>query len=631
MGGPAAPAEIGRRIEFRYRGHPYALHVYQLGPTTYRVATTTSLVDVGVERLGDVERRVILPGRRHRVLSTLVGPVHTVEVEGVTHTIARDEGGVVRSPTPAVIVSVAVAPGDKVAVGDPLAVLESMKMETAVRATFPGRVRSVAVGPNVQVDAGDPLLQLEPLITDDESTAAAPVDLGFGTGSSGPGGTFEAVQAYLLGYDLDPATMGQIEQGDDPWGPLAVDDPERLRGEDEILQLFADVCTLSRRQPDPADEMAGERVRAPEEHLLTCLRTYETGGEGLPPAFLDRLLRVLRRHGLDGLAPTTEVEDALLRLYRSQQRLDEMLPAIAAILDRRLAHREELLDRAGAEQRELLDHLVASTAGRYAGLMDLARDVRFQFFEQPVLARAQAEVYAEMDGHIEALAAGADPAGWAAHMDALIACPQPLRPELLRWFQEGDARERDLALEVAARRYYRIRDLEDLEVVEVDGTRLAVADYAHAGARFHLMVAYAPAGELDALAARWPGTWPGRGRAAARRRRPPVAGGRARRRGRPRRAAAARAGVGRLRPAGAPDRRHHHRRAARAAAGRHLPLLLPVGRRRPRPGRGPALPEPAPDAGQAARPRPAAPVQHHPARLGRGRVPVPRRRPRQPA
>jgi acetyl/propionyl-CoA carboxylase alpha subunit/acetyl-CoA carboxylase carboxyltransferase component len=499
-GRPAAPAEIGRRIEFRYRGHPYTLHVYQLGPTAYRVATTTSLVDVRVERLGDVERRVILPGHRHRVLSTLVGPVHTVEVEGVTHTIARDEGGVVRSPTPAVIVSVAVAPGDKVAVGDPLAVLESMKMETAVRATFPGRVRSVVVGPNMQVDAGDPLLQLEPLITDDESTAAAPVDLGFGAGSSGPGGTFEALQAYLLGYDLDPATMGQIERGDDPWSPLAVDDPGRLHGEDEILQLFADVCALSRRQPDPADEMAGERVRAPEEHLLTSVRTYETGGEGLPPAFLDRLLRVLRRHGIDELAPTTEVEDALMRLYRSQQRLDEMLPAIAAILDRRLAHREELLDRAGAEQRELLDHLVASTAGRYASLMDLARDVRFRFFEQPMLARAQAEMYAEMHGHIEALAAGADPARRAAHMDALIACPQPLRPELLRWFQEGDAREGDLALEVAARRYYRIRDLVDLELIEVDGTRLAVADYAHAGARFHLMVAYAPAREVGALA-----------------------------------------------------------------------------------------------------------------------------------
>ena len=499
-GRPGAPPEIGQRIEFRYRGQPYALRVYKLGATTYRVATASSLVDVDLERLGDVERRVTVRGLRRRVLSALVGPVHTVEVEGVTHTIARDEGGVVRSPTPAVIVSVAVSPGDRVAVGDPLVVLESMKMETAVTATFPGRIRSVLVAPNVQVDAGDPLLQLEPLITDEQSEPGGPVDLGFGTGAIGAGGTFEAVRAYLLGYDLDPATTEQIEHGEDPWGPLAVDDPGRLRQEHEILQLFADVCAVSRRQPEPADEMTGERVRAPEEYLLTCLRTYETGAEGLPAAFLDRLLGVLRRQGIERLAPTTEVEDALLRLYRSQQRLAELVPAIAAILDRRLAHREELLDLAGEELRGLLDHLIATTDGRYPGLMDLARDVRFRFFEQPVLGRAQAALYAEMDRHIEALAAGTEPEERTRRMDALIHCPQPLRPSLLRWYERGDGRERDLALEVATRRYYRIRDLSDFTLVDADGTRLAVADYAHAGGRFHLMVAYAAADQLPALA-----------------------------------------------------------------------------------------------------------------------------------
>jgi hypothetical protein len=193
--------------------------------------------------------------------------------------------------------------------------------------------------------------------------------------------------------------------------------------------------------------VSGERVRAPEEHLLTCLRTYEAGGEGLPPAFLERLGGVLRRHGIDGLGPSTEVEDALLRLYRSQQRLDELLPAVAAILDRRLAHREELLDVAGDELRDLLDHLVATTEGRYPALMDLARDVRFRFYDQQVLARAQAELYTAMDRHIDVLAAGADPGDRERHMAALIGCPQPMRPALLRRYQHGDARERDVALD----------------------------------------------------------------------------------------------------------------------------------------------------------------------------------------
>ncbi len=334
-GRPSLPAGAGRRLEFRHRGHRYVLHVYQLGPAAYRIGATTpagmSTVDVEVERLGDVERRLVFPGRQYRVLAALVGPVHTIEVDGQSHTITRDEGGVVRSPTPAVVVSVAVAPGDEVAADDPLVVLECMKLETAVRAGFPGRVRTVDVAPNVQVDAGDPLLRIDPAADTDQSTSDGPVRIELGANAQvwGP----DAVRSFLLGYDLDPATVTRIERGDDPWhgagGP----------GEAELLGLFADVCAVSRRLPEPAEEVAGESVRAPKEHLLTVLRTYETAGTGLPAGFHRRLMGVLRHYGIERLGPSVDVEDALLRLYRSQNRLDTVLPVVAAILDRWLARR----------------------------------------------------------------------------------------------------------------------------------------------------------------------------------------------------------------------------------------------------------------------------------------------------
>ena len=77
-------------------------------------------------------------------------------MDGVSHPIDRDDGGVVHAPAPAVVVSIAVKPGDTVAVGDSLAVLEAMKMEMAVRAPFAGKVRQVMTIPNVQVDTGAP-------------------------------------------------------------------------------------------------------------------------------------------------------------------------------------------------------------------------------------------------------------------------------------------------------------------------------------------------------------------------------------------------------------------------------------------------------------------------------------------
>ena len=57
------------------------------------------------------------------------------------------------SPMPGVVIAVNVTIGDEVAIGDPLVVIEAMKMEHIVRAASPGRVVNcdVALGANVQV------------------------------------------------------------------------------------------------------------------------------------------------------------------------------------------------------------------------------------------------------------------------------------------------------------------------------------------------------------------------------------------------------------------------------------------------------------------------------------------------
>ena len=78
-------------------------------------------------------------GHRFRLVSATHGPIHLVEVDGVTHRISRDEGGVVRSPAPALVVATPLAVGDEVEAGAPILVLESMKMETCcARRSAPG-------------------------------------------------------------------------------------------------------------------------------------------------------------------------------------------------------------------------------------------------------------------------------------------------------------------------------------------------------------------------------------------------------------------------------------------------------------------------------------------------------------
>jgi 3-methylcrotonyl-CoA carboxylase alpha subunit len=62
---------------------------------------------------------------------------------------------------PGVVVSVAVGAGDTVAAGQPLVVLEAMKMQNPVRAPRGGRVGRVLVEAGAQVEAGAALVELE--------------------------------------------------------------------------------------------------------------------------------------------------------------------------------------------------------------------------------------------------------------------------------------------------------------------------------------------------------------------------------------------------------------------------------------------------------------------------------------
>jgi 3-methylcrotonyl-CoA carboxylase alpha subunit len=69
--------------------------------------------------------------------------------------------GVVEAPMPGLVRSVHAAPGDRVAAGDRLVVLEAMKMEHALRAPRDGVVAEMLVAEGAQVEAGAALVRLE--------------------------------------------------------------------------------------------------------------------------------------------------------------------------------------------------------------------------------------------------------------------------------------------------------------------------------------------------------------------------------------------------------------------------------------------------------------------------------------
>jgi pyruvate carboxylase subunit B len=65
------------------------------------------------------------------------------------------------APMPGLIVRVNVQPGDDVAAGQGLVVMEAMKMENELRAAGAGKVKAVRVSPGTAVEKGAVLVELE--------------------------------------------------------------------------------------------------------------------------------------------------------------------------------------------------------------------------------------------------------------------------------------------------------------------------------------------------------------------------------------------------------------------------------------------------------------------------------------
>ena len=210
-----------------------------------------------------------------------------VEVNGVPHRVSRDEGGLIRSHGPGVVVAIPVSAGDEVQAGDVVAVTESMKMESSLTATVPGRVREVLVSPNSHVPAGKPLLQIDPV--EDEAAGDEGERVRFELDEAPDDATRLAELEWLvLGYDFTPDEVKRVLRGA----------PDDLAAERRLLELYADVRTLNRPHADGLDDE--DELGSPQEHLHAFLRSLDADAEGLPDryvAHLDARARPLRDRG----------------------------------------------------------------------------------------------------------------------------------------------------------------------------------------------------------------------------------------------------------------------------------------------------------------------------------------------
>jgi len=472
-GRPQVQHDSGRPLDLKLRGVGYRVQVSRRGRDRFRVGIFSGgsfgYADVTSERFDEHSQQMFVNGHRFRLVTATHGPIHTIEVDGVTHRVSRDEGGVVRSPAPALVVATPLTVGDEVEAGAPILVLESMKMENVLRAPFKARVRECPVAVGSQVETGAPLMRLEPIgdAAEEAVSASAPVEIDLPEGSPDDHG-LDDLRALLLGYDVDPSVVKSY---------LAGHGRRPVAGEIELLTICADLLELSRNKPgDDWKTEPGNAVHSPREYFHAYLQSLDVERAGVTPAFQSRLTQVLAHYGVTGLDRTPELEDAVFRIFLALQRSAANVGVVSEILRLWIAGHppvQPLAERAGIA----LEHVIEATQIRFPSVSDLARGIVFRWFAQPLLRRTRAEVYAAVRADLRYLDHHPEAPDRAERIQSMVACSEPL-VRLLGQRIGRPGRDHVPLLEVLTRRYYDNRGLSTPAVLAVGDIRFMTTSHS---------------------------------------------------------------------------------------------------------------------------------------------------------
>jgi acetyl/propionyl-CoA carboxylase alpha subunit/acetyl-CoA carboxylase carboxyltransferase component len=499
-GRPQVRRVCGRPIDLTLRGACYRLSVAEAGPARYRVTFGTGdglrAVAAELERFDEHTGQIHVNGRRFRLVTGKHGPVHLAEIDGVTHRISRDEGGLVRSPAPALVVAAPLVAGDEVEAGAPVLVLESMKMETVLRAPFRALVKESLVSVGSLVETGAPLLRLE-LLDEDAGTMpeTAGVDLDLPAEPAGLSAEHRAERGLadlrnrLLGFDGGCTLADYLAaRAELPRPPLAA--------ETGLLEIFADLSELSRNKAERAEAKAEPRVHSPREYFHTYLQNLDAERAGLSETFRGRLTRALSHYGLTGLDRTPALEEAVFRISLAQLRVGSDVSVITALLQRWLA---EAPPPHGLRQTvgQALEHLIRATQLRFPNVGDLARSLLFRWFTQPLRRRTRAEVYAQVRRHLRYLDRHPDAADRGARIADMVASPESLMWLLGQRIDRPGADAGPL-LEVLCRRSYRPHGLAGVRCDSIGDRPVVTAGIELDGEPQRLVATAAGFGALSA-------------------------------------------------------------------------------------------------------------------------------------
>ena len=162
-------------FDFQHAGTVHRIHL-KAERGTYRIDLGKGPVDIDIRPISDHCLSLIMKQKsflvyyaqnERRTYIHVNG--HEICLEKADRTVGVDagragaEGGSIAAPMPGTVVAIQVQQGDRVKKNQSLVIVESMKMENALRSPMEGRVERVHFQEGDLVDAGVPIVEIVPV------------------------------------------------------------------------------------------------------------------------------------------------------------------------------------------------------------------------------------------------------------------------------------------------------------------------------------------------------------------------------------------------------------------------------------------------------------------------------------
>lgn len=137
-----------KSYKFKINGNSYHVAIREASGNKVDLEVNGSQYEVELES-------EVKTSKTPTLIRTEVRPTQKVEPLTTSASVKK-----ITAPLPGVIMKLLVKEGDEVKTGDPLLILEAMKMENTILAEASGKIQSIKIQPNGSVLQGDLLMEI---------------------------------------------------------------------------------------------------------------------------------------------------------------------------------------------------------------------------------------------------------------------------------------------------------------------------------------------------------------------------------------------------------------------------------------------------------------------------------------